>query len=149
VIHYFSKWITAVRLRLAIVLQRNPHVYPICRTIIVLWRASRRHARAFVDAMRTRIAGISTPAIAGGLVVLAGVALRQLGIEFERAWMRSYEGPPVDYGVAGERGPSGRRAARDRPSDRPGGPVGGRRRWVANHHPRARPASAANGVRPD
>jgi hypothetical protein len=91
--------------------------------------------------MQTRIRELPLPAVAGGVVVLGGAALWQLGIEFERAWMRSYEQP-----LLGDRGPE----------DRPGTPqsahtaeaattFGEHRRWVKGHHPRGVPR-AARGV---
>ena len=54
--------------------------------------------------MRTHIGDLPGPAVAaGGLAVLGGVTFRRLGIEFERAWLRSYEGPLLGEAPA-ERG---------------------------------------------
>jgi hypothetical protein len=87
------------------------------------------------DRMRTRIRELPAPAMAaGGLAVLGGVTLHRLGIEFERAWLRSYEGPllgesPAEHGeLAGNAG-----AARTAVSG------GRRRRWVSAHEPRIAP----------
>lgn len=97
--------------------------------------------------MRTRIQQVPVPALAGGLAVLGGVALWQLGIEFERAWMRSYDGPLEGETLAGE--PLAETFAADR-----GGTtqrselaqaipaVGRQRRWVARHHTRVWPRVA-------
>jgi hypothetical protein len=54
--------------------------------------------------MQTRIQElpVTGPALAGGLAVLGGVALWQLGVEFERAWLRSYQGPLEGETLAGE-----------------------------------------------
>jgi hypothetical protein len=76
--------------------------------------------------MQTRIGDLPGPAVAGGLAVLGGVALWQLGIEFERAWMRSYEEPlmgdPLPDGPAG--------AAQAFQSARAPEALGEHRRWV-------------------
>jgi hypothetical protein len=77
--------------------------------------------------MRTPIRELSGPGIAGGLTAATGVAVWRLGIEFERAWLRSCDGGPLsgDTYVC----------------DRPAAPLhmdtgltatsnGGRRRWV-------------------
>ncbi|HTD08032.1 MAG TPA: hypothetical protein VK680_03990 [Solirubrobacteraceae bacterium] len=76
--------------------------------------------------------------MAGGLAVASGVALWQLGIEFERAWLRSDEGPLLGEalaeptGLAGETSqPTGDEHSTEAPD--------GRRRWVAAHHPRSSP----------
>jgi hypothetical protein len=85
--------------------------------------------------MQTRIRERQAPAVAG-LAVIGGVAVWQLGLEFERAWLRSYEGP-----LLGETLP----ALTDTPdvatelADSEGSTTGahdGRRRWVTEHHPR-------------
>lgn len=81
--------------------------------------------------LQTKTRELPLTAVAGGAAVLAGVALWQLGIEFEREWIRSHERP-----VLGEAGVDrfllpGQRAQIGRAS-----PVGERRRWVANHHAR-------------
>jgi hypothetical protein len=41
--------------------------------------------------MQTPIPQPSVPAVAGGFLALIGLALWRLGLEFERAWMRSYD----------------------------------------------------------
>jgi hypothetical protein len=93
--------------------------------------------------MQTRIAELPAPAIAGGLVVLGGVALWQLGIEFERAWIRSYDGPLLGDTIAGNGSRAPQRAEHGQAI--PGS--GANRRWVANHHPRAVPPSGTRGLR--
>ncbi|MGA2455504.1 MAG: hypothetical protein ABSG93_18505 [Solirubrobacteraceae bacterium] len=70
------------------------------------------------------------PVLAGGLAVLAGIAVWRLAIEFERAWMRSYDGP-----LMGDTFPDGGGDAAPTPVLRP--TRGEHRRWVAEHHPRA------------
>jgi hypothetical protein len=95
--------------------------------------------------MQTRIRERPAPAVAG-LAVIGGVAVWQLGLEFERAWLRSYEGPllgetlpalPETSGVAPElAGSEGSTGAQDE-----------RRRWVAEHHPRSLPRTR-NGASP-
>jgi hypothetical protein len=87
--------------------------------------------------MQTRIQEMPLPAVAGGLLVV-GAALWQLGIEFERAWMRSYDGPLIGETIAEDRG----RAAHGTQRGRSVQPIGKPRRWVANHHPRSAPSSA-------
>lgn len=64
--------------------------------------------------------------------MLAGVAVWQLGIEFERAWVRSYDAP-----VLGEPRIDELLAApqRDQTALAPG-VTGQRRRWVASPHAR-------------
>jgi len=62
--------------------------------------------------------------------VLGGVALWQLGIEFERAWMRSYDGP-----LAGELGVGDPESQPHARLDEPAG-AGGERRWIATRQPR-------------
>lgn len=90
--------------------------------------------------MQTRIGQV--PAMAGGLAVLSslagGVAMWQLGIEFERAWMRSYCGPLLDESPTGEfpQPPRDTRAEHQAPA------ATQRRRWVAGHHPRLAPRPA-------
>jgi hypothetical protein len=83
---------------------------------------------------RTRELPVST--VAGGLAVLGGVALWQLGIEFERAWMRSYDGP-----LGGELGVGDPESRLDEPTG-----ASGERRWVAAQRPR-RVATAAPVIR--
>jgi hypothetical protein len=82
--------------------------------------------------MTTRIRQLPGPALvlAGGLTVLVGVAVWQLAIEFERAWIRSYDGPLVGDTIA-----TGR-SIETPPAPAP--VVSKRRRWVSEHHPRAR-----------
>jgi hypothetical protein len=71
-------------------------------------------------------------AIAGGAAVLAGVTLWQLGIEFERAWIRSYDSPMLGETAVGALTGSLQHAPIGRAS-----PTGAeRRRWVANHDTR-------------
>jgi hypothetical protein len=82
--------------------------------------------------MQTRIRELPGSAVAaGGLAVLGCVTLRQLGIEFERAWMRSYDGPLVGEMPSGNEDP--KPSARISNADET---VGGRRRWVSPHEPR-------------
>ena len=88
--------------------------------------------------MQTRITELPAPAVAGGLVVLGGVALWQLGIEFERAWTRSCDGPLLGDTAAENRSRVAQRARRGRT-------IGEHRRWVANHHPRAVPPNGTRG----
>lgn len=76
-------------------------------------------------------------AVAGGAAVLAGVALWQLAIECERAWLRSYERP-----LLGEEGAGAPPGSSQRPQlGHPLSTGGERRRWVANAH-HARSAAA-------
>ncbi|HXN38129.1 MAG TPA: hypothetical protein VN892_08825 [Solirubrobacteraceae bacterium] len=91
--------------------------------------------------MQTRIQEMPLPAVAGGLLVV-GAALWQLGIEFERAWMRSYDGPLIGETIAEDHG----RVAHGTQRDPSVPPIGNQRRWVANHHPRSvAPAAHAAG----
>jgi len=89
--------------------------------------------------MQTRIRRLPGPALAGGLAALGGMALWRLGIEFERAWMRSDEGPLLGDPSPGARGPSaGCGSAPQRGHSAQTIPAIGRsRRWVADRHPRA------------
>jgi|GEM_PF-3283743 hypothetical protein len=82
--------------------------------------------------MQTRIRERPVPAVAGSLAVLGGVALWQLGIEFERAWMRSYDGPLLGETLPGTGGAVPQLTAIDQST----AGLGGRRRWVRAHHPR-------------
>ncbi len=79
----------------------------------------------------TRTRELPVSAVAGGLAVLGGVALWQLGIEFERAWLRSCDGPLLGELSAGE-------SIENEPCARFGqtGSVGRERRWVATQQPR-------------
>jgi hypothetical protein len=91
----------------------------------------------------TRIRERPAPAVAG-LAVIGGVAVWQLGLEFERAWMRSYDGP-----LLGETLPLLPETT-DATLEPPGGESSTgapreRRRWVAEHHPR-RLRNARNGA---
>lgn len=97
--------------------------------------------------MHTRIRERQVPAVAGSLAVAGGVALWQLGIELERAWLRSDEGPLIGETVAesvtavgGSSQPTG--------NERSGKAPGGHRRWVAEHHPRSLPHTR-NGTSSD
>jgi hypothetical protein len=76
--------------------------------------------------------------MAGGLAIAGGVVLWQLGIEFERAWLRSDEGP-----LQGEALPEPAGAPGETPQPTGGehstGTAAGRRRWVPAHHPRSSP----------
>jgi hypothetical protein len=83
--------------------------------------------------MQTRIRKPPGTVVAGVLATLAGVvALWRLGIEQERAWMRSYDGP-----LLGERSVV---AEGEQPQAVEAGPtaeaIGTRRRWVAAHERR-------------
>jgi len=90
--------------------------------------------------LQTRTRELPVSAVAGGLAVLGGVALWQLGIEFERAWMRSYDGP-----LGGELGVSDPESQPRARLDEPTG-ASGERRWIAAQHPR-RVATAAPVIR--
>lgn len=90
--------------------------------------------------MQTRIQEMPVPAVAGGLLLL-GAALWHLGIEFERAWMRSYDGPLIGETIAQDHGP----VAQGAQSGSSVQPIDKQRRWVANHHPRSAPPSGARG----
>jgi hypothetical protein len=96
--------------------------------------------------MLTRIQERPVPAVAGSLAVLAGVALWQLGIEFERAWIRSYNGPLLGETLPGASAAVGEQTHLERSTPA----LGKRRRWVPKHHPRGftperNRASAGNG----
>ena len=85
--------------------------------------------------MQTRIRELPAPAVAvGGLAVLGGVTLRRLGIEFERAWLRSYEGPLL--GDAPQEHSEQRGLAGSTARSTTGGE---HRRWVSPHEPRIAP----------
>jgi hypothetical protein len=88
--------------------------------------------------MQTRIRERPAPVVAGSLAVIGGVAVWQLGLEFERAWLGSYEGP-----LLGETLPEPARAGDGETGRMDGGRgaggSGGRRRWVSEHHPRRSP----------
>lgn len=75
--------------------------------------------------------------LASGLTVLIGAAVWQLAIEFERAWIRSYDGPLVGDTIATDR-------SIETPPAPALAPTGDkRRRWVSEHHPRARRVTQA------
>jgi len=81
---------------------------------------------------QTKTRELPLSAVAGGAAALAGVALWKLGIEFERAWIRSYDRP-----LFGETGVGELAASPQRAQIGEAVPVGAeRRRWVANHHAR-------------
>lgn len=70
--------------------------------------------------------------------VFGGVTLWRLGIEFERAWLRSYDGP-----LMGD--PIGLDPVSSRPYpevERSSSGIGEHRRWVAARHPGASPRVA-------
>lgn len=91
--------------------------------------------------MQARIADLPAPAVAGGLALLGGLLLWQLGIEFERAWMRSYDGP-----LLGDSIPENHSHTPQLTQHAPASPsIGKHRRWVINHHPRAVPSGGARG----
>lgn len=72
--------------------------------------------------------GLALTAIAGGAALLARVTLWQLGIEFERAWIRSYDSP-----MLGETAVDGLNGASQYAQVGQLSPTGiERRRWVAN-----------------
>jgi hypothetical protein len=78
------------------------------------------------------------PATASGVAVFGGVTLWRLGIEFERAWLRSYDGPlmgdPIGHDPV---------IAQPYPEvERSSSPIGENRRWVAARHPGAGPRVA-------
>jgi hypothetical protein len=83
--------------------------------------------------MHRRLGDLHVPAVAGGLTLLGGMAMWQLGIEFERAWMQSYDGPLLGEGLDGEHDEltASAHISEEIPSVRE------HRRWVARHHPRA------------
>jgi hypothetical protein len=86
--------------------------------------------------MQTRIRELPAQAVTvGGLAVLGGVTLRRLGIEFERAWLRSYEGPllgepTAEHAILTPSAPSTDTSAKD----------GEHRRWVSPQQSRIAPA---------
>jgi predicted oxidoreductase len=85
--------------------------------------------------MPTRIRELPAPAVAGGLALLGGVALWQIGIEFERAWIRTDGGPLIGEHFAGETsGVAGGGHAT--------AAVAERRRWVDAQQPRVAPRIA-------
>jgi len=90
--------------------------------------------------MQTRIQElpVTGPALAGGLAVLGGVALWQLGVEFERAWLRSYDGPLEGETLAGEPILAAR-GAEVAASAAPAAAAERERRWVKAQQPRRSP----------
>jgi hypothetical protein len=85
--------------------------------------------------MQTRIRELPGPAVAaGGLAVLGCVTLRQLAIEFERAWMRSYDGPLLGELPAGHEDPQHSASASDADET-----TSERRRWVSPYESRIAP----------
>jgi hypothetical protein len=89
--------------------------------------------------MQTRIQELALPgpALAGGLAVLGGVALWQLGVEFERAWLRSYDGPLEGETLGGEPILAARGAETAVPAAAAGAER--ERRWVKAQQPRRSP----------
>lgn len=63
-----------------------------------------------VQPMQTPTRELSRLAVAGGIAVLAGVAVWQLGIELERGWLRSEDGPALGDTFVGHRGDVSQRA---------------------------------------
>jgi hypothetical protein len=89
-----------------------------------------------MKAMQTRMQELPKPAVAGGLALLGGVAMWQLGVEFERAWLRSCDGPLLGETPSGDEIDASRQptaADGERVAER------GRRRWVAGHQQRLAP----------
>jgi hypothetical protein len=83
--------------------------------------------------MKTRLSDMPVSAVAGGLA-LVGVAAWQMGIEFERAWLRSCDGLLMDETLEQVSGSP----RVDQPLD-----AGGeRRRWVARERLRLAPGPA-------
>jgi hypothetical protein len=104
-------------------------------------RPEAKQGEAGGQLMQTRRRDLRGPAVVGSLAALGGAAVRRLGIEFERAWLRSYEGPLLDETLPVDNGGTAQRA--------PDGQAGGeQRRWVAEHHPRGVPGTASV-ARPD
>ena len=86
--------------------------------------------------MQTRMQELPKPAVAGGLALLGGVAMWQLGVEFERAWLRSCDGPLLGETPWGDEIDSSHEpasAAGERAAERR------RRRWVAGDQRRLAP----------
>jgi hypothetical protein len=88
-----------------------------------------------MKAMQTRMQELPGPAVAGGLALLGGVAAWHLGVELERAWLRSFEGPLQGETLTGEDAEAspGTQAGEAPPAERGG------RRWVAGSEPRLTP----------
>ena len=87
--------------------------------------------------MQTRRRDLRGPAVVGSLAALGGAVVRRLGIEFERAWLRSYDGPLEGETLAGEpilaaRGAEAAASAAPAAAER-------ERRWVKAQQPRRSP----------
>jgi hypothetical protein len=81
------------------------------------------------ELLQTNTRELPLTAVAGGAAVLAGVTLWQLGIEFERAWIRSYDSP-----LLGETGVDELHGSPQRSQISQMSPIRAqRRRWVASH----------------
>jgi hypothetical protein len=78
--------------------------------------------------MQTRIRDLRGPAVMGGCAVLGGAAVRQLGIEIERAWMRSYDGP-----LMGESFASGSEETQPPTTSEAAPSAREQRRWISEH----------------
>lgn len=98
-------------------------------------------AETWGETMQTRIQELPRPALAGGLMVLGGVAVWQLGIELERAWLRSYEQPLLGETLAGELKAVGEQLddGSEHRREVPATASGEQRRWVAPQQPRLAP----------
>ena len=88
--------------------------------------------------MHRRPGDLQALALTGSVTVLGGVALWRLGREFERAWMRTYDGPLWGERLDGANDQLVHRAqlSQEIPS------LGRHRRWVVRHHPRGLPGAA-------
>jgi hypothetical protein len=83
--------------------------------------------------MQTRIRKPPGPVVVGVLAALAGaMALWRLGIEEERAWMRSYDGPLLGEWIAGETDEQPQAVEAGQTTQA----IGARRRWVATNERR-------------
>lgn len=80
----------------------------------------------------TKTRELPLTAVAASALVLASVTMWQLGLEFERAWLRSYDMPLLGESGAGKRHGSLQAAHIDQVSPTSLQP----RRWVANHDSR-------------
>jgi hypothetical protein len=87
-------------------------------------------AREGEKLLQTKTPELPAAAVVGGVAVLAGVAVWQLGIEFERAWIRSYDQPLLGEARIDELvgAPQPAQTGPMRPA------TGKRRRWVADPH---------------
>jgi len=86
--------------------------------------------------MRSPIGEVSTATVTAGLTLAAGVALWRLGIEFERAWLRSLE-----EAMPGASLPA--RAVTETQAGSASWPGDGRRRPSERAYRRATPAAVA------